>query len=1589
MLTPLLLLLPPGRQLRRILTVALSAVLVLGSFAAQAQTPDRFYGLGTATQDIQAGSNALFLAGANKGDQGLVSFFTAINFSGGVNPASLAVLVTGVSTGQVLVGIDSRPKTGQLYALGYNSAATTDNAQVYTVNFGTGAVTPVGSVITINLGSATAGQIGFDFNPIVDQIRVVSTTGANYRLSPIDGSVIFAASSLAYAPGDPNAGKTPGVVTAAYSNSSVTSTSTSLYDIDKVNGSILSIQSPPDAGTLTTQATVQYGPDNLSTSLYLSLDIANSSTTGLLGQIQAPVSGLSAFNIFDLDLSTGVASNKRNVSAGAYTSGFNVFDIAFPLTPPTCNAPTNPTAGGITNTSASVSFTASASATNYTVTVTPAGGTATTQTATSSPVALTGLTPGTSYTVSIVSNCFNGVLTSSAVSTTFSTTGTTPTPCDAPTNAAASNVTSNSATVSFTASATATNYTFTLTPTGGTASTQTVSASPVTLTGLTPNTAYAVSIVSNCAGGATSGAATTSFTTAAAPNPAPTITSLSPNSATAGDPGFTLTVNGTGFISGSSVSFNGVARTTTFVSATQVTAAIPASDIATPGTYGVTVANAAPGGGTSAPATFTVNAPVVNNPAPTITSLSPAAVTAGTAAQTLTVNGTNFLASSVVNFNGAARTTTFVSATQLTIALSAADQATPGAYPVTVTNPAPGGGTSAAATFTVNAVPVPAPTLAVTQGGTSYPNNGTAYNFGNQLVGTTSAPVAFTLTNSSADPLTISSITTTGNFAVSGTAPTTVPAGGTATVSVTFTPTASGTRTGTLVINSNASNAAVYTVNLSGNGQVATPNPLIAVSQGGNAIGNGGSFSGFASTTQGSSSAPVTFTITNGSATDNLTLGTFALTGPFAFSGTAPTSVAPNSSATFSLTFTPTSIGTNSGTLSIPNNSQTNNPYVINLSGQGTAPALTDLVVDNTRNISGSYNNVTITKTGVATLVGQLNVAGTLIVQSGGALLQNCQPITGPGNFVLEASAALAICDPAGIATTGAVGAVQVSGSRFFSPAASYAYNGTVAQVTGPGLPSEVLNLAVVNLSGLTLSQPVGVKQVVRLQLGSLNTNNQAFTLLSSIDGTALVDNTGGLVIGTASVQRYIDPSRNSSVGYRHYSSPVANSTVADLAVPGVFTPVVNPAYNTVGNTATPFPNVYGYNETRVTTSGSAGSIDFDKGFFSPNSTADPLRVTRGYTVNISAQAIVDFVGTLNNGSLSTASDDLNPIGLTRGPQAQSGWHLRGNPYPAPLDWNKMISNNRLVNMEQALYVFKSSGQYTGSYASYVNGVRNNGGSNVLPVAQGFFVRTSPGLVGSIAFTNAERLTTFDNTPFQRGTADTRPQLTLALGNATARTQATMYFEQGATASFDGAFDAVALPAPNGLTLATETAAAEPLAINGLPALGNADVLLPLRVAALTAGTYTLTVDNLANLPGNYHAYLRDALTGTFTDLATANSLSLNLAANGAAGGRYAVLFTTQARVLATAPAALAQLASVYPNPAHGAATLLLPLSLRGNQATVVTVVDNVGRVMLTRTLAAGAGKTLELPVTGLAPGVYSVLARTAAGLVAKRLVVQ
>ena len=183
-------------------------------------------------------------------------------------------------------------------------------------------------------------------------------------------------------------------------------------------------------------------------------------------------------------------------------------------------------------------------------------------------------------------------------------------------------------------------------------------------------------------------------------NPSPTISSINPSSVAAAGTGFTLTVNGSGFVTGSSANFNGAGLATTYVSSTQLTAAISGSANAIEGTDTITVTNAAngaAGGGTSNPVTLTILPPNVQ---PTVSSLSPASATAGGPGFTLTVNGSGFVQGTQISFNLNNVSTTLVSASQLTASISASAIAIAGNPYVIVTNP--NGFESVQATFTVS-----------------------------------------------------------------------------------------------------------------------------------------------------------------------------------------------------------------------------------------------------------------------------------------------------------------------------------------------------------------------------------------------------------------------------------------------------------------------------------------------------------------------------------------------------------------------------------------------------------------------------------------------------------------------------------------------------------------------------------------------------------------------------------------------------------------------------------------------------------------------------------------------------------------------
>jgi hypothetical protein len=189
--------------------------------------------------------------------------------------------------------------------------------------------------------------------------------------------------------------------------------------------------------------------------------------------------------------------------------------------------------------------------------------------------------------------------------------------------------------------------------------------------------------------------------------PGPELISLLPASAMAGDPGFLLSVIGTDFVDGAVVRWDGSDRTTTFVSSSEVDATIPVSDLAAGKTVRITVRN--PDTGISNALPFTIN-----NPVPTMASISPMTASGGCAAFTLTVVGTDFVPNSVVQWNNVAKTTTYVSGTELRAAIDAACLATPGDVQVTVVNPAPAGGTSAVASFALAGYTIASNTASVT-----------------------------------------------------------------------------------------------------------------------------------------------------------------------------------------------------------------------------------------------------------------------------------------------------------------------------------------------------------------------------------------------------------------------------------------------------------------------------------------------------------------------------------------------------------------------------------------------------------------------------------------------------------------------------------------------------------------------------------------------------------------------------------------------------------------------------------------------------------------------------------------------------------
>lgn len=261
-------------------------------------------------------------------------------------------------------------------------------------------------------------------------------------------------------------------------------------------------------------------------------------------------------------------------------------------------------------------------------------------------------------------------------------------------------------------------------------------------------------------------------------------------------------------------------------------------------------------------------------------------------------------------------------------------------------------------------------TVSLSGTGTSAPGislSPTSLTFGNQSVDTTSPVQTVTLTNTGSGPLTITTISTTGNYSQTNTCGGSVAAGANCAISVAFTPTSSGTNLGTVVITDNASSSP-QSVTLTGTG--TTPAVLFAPTS-----------ANFGNVSVGAKSGVKAITLTNNTGA-MLTITKVATSANYSQTNTCGASVTKGANCTISVTFSPAAAGVAPGTLTVTDSASTS-PQTVPLTGTGIAPSVTlsptsvtfpDQIVGS----SSSISTITLTNAGGAGLtVTSISITGT------------------------------------------------------------------------------------------------------------------------------------------------------------------------------------------------------------------------------------------------------------------------------------------------------------------------------------------------------------------------------------------------------------------------------------------------------------------------------------------------------------------------------------------------------------------------------------------------------------------------------------
>jgi hypothetical protein len=611
--------------------------------------------------------------------------------------------------------------------------------------------------------------------------------------------------------------------------------------------------------------------------------------------------------------------------------------------------------------------------------------------------------------------------------------------------------------------------------------------------------------------------------------------------------------------------------------------------------------------------------------------------------------------------------------------------------------------------------------------------------------------------------------------------------------------------------------------------------------------------------------------------------------------------------------------GSTVGALKVTGDFDTNSP--VTFSPAGAAATNTS--------VGGNWNNIsTVTGgSGTTAVTGSIANSGTMNLSTGnvyvgGGIANSATLTAGSGSITVDGALANSST------LTLSSGALKVGGNytnsgTFTAGSGTVYFNGSSAQALADN-SSAGTTLNNVDFSGAgtktlsgTGSFAVSSSGVLTMEASATLQTGGILTLNSTSTGSATVGAipSTSTITGNVNVQRYISGGSNAYRGYRLLSSPVYTASSGSiyyysLAYLGNYAPITGTLGTSGGLTKSGNPSMYlyrdnvahtdktfntgnfrGINKINNTPAYSIG-VDYD-GSYNLTVGTGVMFFYRGNLSNIATKYLTTtsaepntFVstGTLNQQSITvtnwyTGLANLQYDSVT-GNAGYEGYNLVGNPYASSIDWNDFSSTSSSAgiygpSVGPTIYVFNEVSKV---YATYSAGVGLNGGSNVIPSGQGFFVKaTASG--GSLKFTESAKTNAQLAGPTQAtGTTlllSTMPiannilqYLRLELAADTINKEETIVkFDNAAKSTYHVNEDAQHLPGSGQVYFSSMTADGVKVAINAMPFPKQQALPVKLNVNMTANGVYALNMTQIKSIPKIFDIWLMDAYNKDSLDM--------------------------------------------------------------------------------------------------------------------------